>query len=508
MDTHFDVAIGGCGPSGALLATFLGRADLRVLVLEKDPVIHPLPRAVHFDGEVMRIFQSAGVAEPVAGIARASTHGMHFVNADGETLMIRRGTDGPGPHGWAGNWYFHQPELDTVLRQAAESCPCITVALEQEVRNINDQGDRVVIETVHGTTGIQSHYSAAYVVGCDGARSMVRDVIGSGTEDLGLHQPWLVVDILARSQSARAATIAPYTVQHCDPERPRTRVHVKGNRHRWEIMLLPQDEAGRMTEPESFWPLVADTIGPEDADIERAAIYTFHSLIARRWRHGRLLIAGDSAHQTPPFLGQGMCTGLRDVANLWWKLALVLKGEVQSSLLDTYQSEREPHVRAFIKLAVALGAVIQTTDPATADARDEDMRRNGPTLFDFPQPRLGPGMWFGDAPETACIFPQPKLDDGQWMDAITMNRFTLLLHPRLAASPDFELHGPKDAEPVNIVDKPGDEVIAWLEEHKGLAVLIRPDRYVYGLACSNGELQDLMLGLVKQREGKLGRTEP
>jgi len=498
MDTHFDVAIVGFGPTGALLANFLGQAGLRVLVLEKDPIIHPLPRAVHFDGEVMRIFQSAGVADPVAGIARASTHGMHFVNADGETLMIRRGTDGPGPHGWAGNWYFHQPELDAVLREAAENCPGVTVVLEQEVRCVRDRGVRVEIQATHGTDGGQSHYSAAYVVGCDGARSMVREAIGSGTEDLGLHQPWLVVAVLARAQSARAASIAPYTVQHCDPKRPRTRVHVKENRHRWEIMLLPQDEAGRMTKPETFWPLVADTIGPEDADIERAVIYTFHSLIARRWRRGRLLIAGDSAHQTPPFLGQGMCAGLRDVANLWWKLALVLKGEAQPPLLDTYQSEREPHVQTFIKLAVELGALIQATDPAAVRARDEDIRQNSPTLFDFPQPRLGPGVWFDDAPETASIFFQPKLDDGRWLDTAAGNRFALLLHPELAASPAVEPRERKADRQLTIVDHPGAEVSAWLEQRGALAVLIRPDRYVQGLASSADELQDLMDKLASQ----------
>ncbi len=302
-----DVAILGYGPVGALLANLLGQAGLSVEVFERDRQIYDLPRAVHFDGEVMRIFQSVGLAERIAAATRTSSKGMHFVNAEGRTLMIRRGLDGPGPHGWANNWYFHQPELEAILRAGVERFTNMTVHLGHEVTSV-DQLD------------------ARYVVGCDGARSLVRQAIGSRQHDLGLHQPWLVVDLLCDSDSPRVKALPDHTIQLCDPARPMTVVHVGSRRRRWEIMLMPGDDPARLTEPAVFWPMMQRWLGPEDAVLERAAVYTFHSLVQEGWRKGRLLLAGDACHQTPPFLGQGMCAGMRDAANLAWKLAAVLRG--------------------------------------------------------------------------------------------------------------------------------------------------------------------------------------
>ncbi|MBI3197590.1 MAG: bifunctional 3-(3-hydroxy-phenyl)propionate/3-hydroxycinnamic acid hydroxylase [Rhodospirillales bacterium] len=345
------MAIVGCGPVGALLANLLGQAGLAVDIYDREREIHPLPRAVHFDGEVMRIFQAAGLANQIAAATRASSKGMHFVNAEGRTLMVRRGVDGPGPHGWAGNWYFHQPILEEILRTGMARFPDVRVHLGHEIGSVDD-------------------VDARYVVGCDGARSLVRRAIGSRQHDLGLHQPWLVVDLLCDLGSPRARALPDHTIQLCDPARPMTIVHVGGRRWRWEIMLMPGDDQDRLTEPEIFWPMIARRLGPEDARIERAAVYTFHSVVQEGWRKGRLLLAGDSCHQTPPFLGQGMCAGLRDAANLSWKLTAIVKGGADDSLLDTYESERLPHVRAFIELAVKLGAVLQETDPAAAATRD------------------------------------------------------------------------------------------------------------------------------------------
>ena len=158
-----------------------------------------------------------------------------------------------------------------------------------------------------------------------------------------------------------------------------TMVFVGGRRRRWEIMLMPGDDAATIVEPENVWPFLARCMTPEDAELERAAVYTFHSLIASGWRRGRLMLAGDACHQTPPFLGQGMCAGIWDGANLAWKLAAIVRGDAYLSLLDTYESERRPHVDAFIELAVELGATIQTTE-------------RGPRANEMPSwPRARPG---------------------------------------------------------------------------------------------------------------------
>ena len=441
-----DVAILGYGPVGALLANLLGKAGLSVAVYERDTTIYALPRAVHFDGEVMRIFQSVALAERIAAAARPSSQGMHFVNAEGRTLMVRRGIDGPGPHGWPNNWYFHQPALEQILRDGARRFANVTVHLGHEIADV-------------------SEIDARYVVGCDGARSLVRRAIGSRQRDLGLHQPWLVVDLLCDSASPRVRALPDHTVQLCDPARPMTVVHVGGARRRWEIMLMPGDDPARLTEPEIFWPMVARWLGPHDAQLERAAVYTFHSVVQEGWRRGHLLLAGDACHQTPPFLGQGMCAGMRDASNLAWKLAAVLRGEAQDPLLDTYESERRPHVQAFIELAVKLGAVLQETDPLAAAARDARFAA-GVQTFDFPQPQLGPGCREDAPPPVGTIFPQPRLADGRLMDEAIGQRFAIVGETALLA------HLRPDAV---LLPGVGSD---WLARHGLRAALLRPDRYV------------------------------
>ncbi len=445
-----DVVLLGCGPVGALLANLLGQAGLRVEVFERDREIYALPRAVHFDGEVMRIFQAIGLAERIAQAARPSSQGMRFVNATGQTLMVRRGIDGPGPHGWAGNWYFHQPELEAILRDGLARFPNVTVHLGHEIADVD---------------AIDAHF----VVGCDGARSTVRRAIGSQQRDLGLHQPWLVVDLLCDPDSARVRALPDYTIQLCDPARPMTVVHVGGRRRRWEIMLMPGDDTARLTEPEIFWPMMARWLGPHDAVLERAAVYTFHSVVQEGWRRGRLLLAGDACHQTPPFLGQGMCAGMRDASNLAWKLAAVVRGESPDTLLDTYESERLPHVRTFIDLAVKLGAVLQETDPTAAAERDRRFAA-GATLFDFPQPQLGPGDRIDAPPPVGMIFPQPRLVDGRLMDEAIGQRFAIVGDPALLA-----------AERPDAVRLPGVGA-DWLAAHGLRAALLRPDRYIADIA--------------------------
>lgn len=489
----FDVVVVGFGPVGALLANLLGRRGLRVLALERDADLHPLPRAVHFDGEVMRVFQAAGLAEAVASVARPTSKGMHFVNAAGETLMVRRGAEGPGPHGWAHNWYFHQPELDAVLREGAARFANVEVRLGREATAVRDAGDHASVAVRDGATGAASERTARYVVGCDGARSLVREAIRASMLDLGLHQPWLVVDVVAHPRSERASRLPDFTVQHCDPRRPMTRVHVKGPRHRWEIMLMPGDDEAEIVRPERVWPMLAHAIGPDDARIERAAVYTFHALVAAPWRRGRLMLAGDSAHQTPPFLGQGMCAGIRDAANLAWKLDLAAGGAAGSeALLDTYEAERGPHVREFIELAVRLGAVIQATDPDAAEARDAEFRASGPRMFDFPEPRLGRGVWMDGSPAGGRVLPQLRLAAGRRLDEAVGSRFAVLsaLPPgalaALAARMRGEHQGGLD---IAFVEAPGPEVEEWLAEHEAMAVIVRPDRYVFGIARDEAELR-------------------
>ena len=498
---HCDVAIVGCGPTGALLANLLGAAGLRVILLERDPEIHALPRAVHFDGEVMRIFQSAGLADRVATIARASTKGMHFVSASGQTLLVRRGMDGPGPQGWYNNWYAHQPDLDAVLRSGLTRYPNVEVALGHEVTTIRAMEDGVRLDVRASRTAPAREIAARYVVGCDGARSLVRQQMGVVLEDLGLHQPWLVVDLLVDPEIGRARGLADHTIQLCDPARPMTLVHVGGRRRRWEIMLMPGDDAASMAAPERIWPLLSRWLRPGEADIERAAVYTFHAVMARGWRRRRLMLAGDSCHQTPPFLGQGMCAGLRDAANLAWKLRWVIQRGAADTLLDTYESERRSHVAEFIELAVSLGKVIQETDPEAAAARDRSFAAGQPRLFDFPLPQLGPGVL--DTCGRRCaprpvgaVFPQPLLADGRRLDEATRSpagpRFALVLGRSTPIRPNEAEMRHLAAHDVAIVVDDGAQIARWLDEHGCSGVLIRPDGYLLGLIERDADIARLI----------------
>lgn len=495
--TRFDIAILGCGPIGALLANQLGAQGRSVAVIEKETAIYPLPRAVHFDGEVMRIFQNAGLADAVERIARPSSKGMHFISHTGKTLLIRRAIEGPGPHDWAGNYYVHQPFLEEALRAGMARYPNVRFLSGHEVTDIVTEPAGARLACIDHGSGAAREIRARYVVGCDGARSLVRRLVSRAMEDLGLHQPWLVVDVLVDLNSERVRALKDYSIQHCDPARPMTLVYVGGSRRRWEIMLMPGDDPERMTRPETIWSLLAPWLKPEDGTLERAALYTFHSLIARGWREGPLLLAGDACHQTPPFLGQGMCAGMRDAANLAWKFDLVFRGLAAESLLDSYESERRPHVHAFIKLAVDLGAIIQATDPARAEARDRSFQDGAPAMFDFPQPQLGPGIRLEGAAPVGQIFPQPRLDDGRRLDQVIGGRFALVGTPDFIAGIGAALEAELAHRHVALVRAPSAAMARWFAEQRTAGALLRPDAYIFATFGAPAELAGALAALAQ-----------
>jgi 3-(3-hydroxy-phenyl)propionate hydroxylase len=471
-----DVAILGLGPDGATLANQLGAAGLDVVAIDRDVQVFPLPRAIHFDGETMRVFQSLGLRPQVEAISRPGLKGMHFVNADDRVLMVRAGTAAEGPQGCANNHYFHQPELEAVLRQGLERYPNVRVKLGREAVSIDASADGVRVALDDGPGRPPLHVHARWLVGCDGGRSTVRRAIGSTMQDLGLHQPWLVFDAILE----RDVDLPDHTVQRCDPARPMTIVCGAGRRRRWEIMLMPGDDPQEIARPDNVWRMISRWIRPGDARLERSAVYTFHSVIARGWRRGRLLLAGDAAHQTPPFLGQGLCAGVRDCANLWWKLVRVARGAAPESLLDTYESERRPHVHAFIDLAVRLGAIIQATDPQVAAERDARFLAGETTVFEFPQPGLGAGLHAG--PLGGTLFPQPRLADGRLLDEALGDAFAVLGDAATIDAVDDATRARwRDAGAVVLRD-PGDAAGAWWRERGATAVVLRPDRYLLGTA--------------------------
>jgi len=496
MTQDFDVAIIGYGPVGATLANLLCLLDLRVVILEREHSVFHQPRAASFDAEAMRVFQTIGLADAILPTVRAGRNIRH-INADGRLLIRLTRPDTAGAEGWKGAYRFHQPTTEAMLRKGVERFPRIDVRLRTDAYALDEIEGEVRVRYENLNSGVLDSVTARYVVGCDGARSTVRRFMGAGLQDLCSHERWIVLDMIVDGAPETIRYAADEdgnyldAVQYCDPARPTTYVPMVGNRHRWEFMLLPGDDPATIAQPEQVWRLLKFwNVGPDRARIERATVYTFHSALATQWRRGNLLLAGDAAHQTPPFLGQGLCSGIRDAMNLAWKLGAVVAGDAPPSLLDSYESERAAHVRSFIELAVKLGEVIQATDPEKAKARDRELLAN-PKMLEIVAPPLGPGL-HGEAPPPAGTrSAQPRLADGRMLDDAVGYRFALLATETMLDWLPRSLRDELARANVAIVAADG-EAGAYLSRLKTEAIVIRPDRAILGVASTPAELATVM----------------
>jgi len=493
----FDVAVIGLGPVGATLANLLATHGLTVAVLEREAAPYALPRAVHFDAECMRVFDAIGAAQDVGAACRVAP-GMKFVNASGQLLVDWPRPQEIGAQGWHSSYRFHQPDLERTLRAHLSDRHNIAVHLRSEVYAIEESAGHVTVKYEDLGRGKLGTIEAAYVVGADGARSLVRRLIGSEMEDLGLHERWLVFDAVLKHPWS---VLGDDSVQFCDPARPATYVRGIGNRRRFEIMLHPGEDAAEMARPETVWSLIERWMKPEDAELERAVVYTFHALVARRWRRGRLLLAGDSAHQTPPFLGQGLCAGIRDAANLAWKLAAILRHGAADALLDTYQDERSPHVSEYINLAVELGRIIQARNPAEVAERDSALAA-APRMLRSLSPRLGQsGLRLAES-ASGIVAAQPLLASGRRLDTVAAQSFVVLARPGLFTAGTCQALRALLPYPLAVIEDASAETLACLDELHAGVVVIRPDRYVFGTASDLPQLQALLERLARIFRGE------
>ncbi len=484
--SHYDVAVVGFGPVGATLAALCARRGLSVGVIDKDFDVFPLPRAAHVDHEVMRIWQEVGCADEVFASMRENV-GMDFLTAGGEVLHRMR-SPGMAATGWPASLFFHQPGVERTVRKTALELG-VHVLLGVEVTGVDTRDDGVRLTLADDTV-----VDAAWVVGCDGARSFVRKELGVELDDLEFEEPWLVVDLVVRGD---APQLPDRALQVCDPARPHTLVPMPAPRFRFEFMLLPGEDPTAMQDPAVVRELVAPWVDPDVVEMERSAVYAFHGLIARTWRRGRVLLAGDAAHQMPPFLGQGMCSGLRDAANVAWKLDLVHRGIAPDALLDTYQLEREPHVRTIVELAVGFGRIICTTDAALAAQRDRTMRltqheHDGDPTEERQLPGLRPGpLVLGDG----RLAPQPTCA-GKRLDDLVGQRFAVVARePSLLTGDAAEFWAPHAAL-LDAVAHP--ELVPLLDGLAADVVVIRPDRYVLGAGASLAACTDPVRPLLSQ----------
>jgi 2-polyprenyl-6-methoxyphenol hydroxylase-like FAD-dependent oxidoreductase len=510
----YDVAVIGYGPTGMMLAALLGASGHRVVVLERYAGLYNLPRAACFDDEIMRTLQKLDLVEEIlpGTVVQAD---YDWVNGQGETLL-KVSYDNPAHSGWAALYMMYQPEVEAVLDRRCRALE--TVEVRQGLTVDGLQNGYVVRVSATDADGRRHEIRARYAVGADGGTGFVRPALGIGFSDYGFAEHWLVCDFRKR----RELDWVPTFRQVCDPAQPTSIVRIGPDHQRFSFMLEPDEIPARATDPARVWERVSRYISAEDAEIIRAANYVFRSRIADRWRQGNVLLAGDAAHEMPPFLGQGMCSGIRDSHNLAWKLDLVLRKLADPSVLDTYQPEREPHVRFITEKAIELGRIQTLRDPVAAKARDARMlaaREAHQAPEKIVYPGLDAGLVDPRAPASGALLPQARvaesgvqqllddvtgpgplllarspqtltgLGDNSWALWHTLGGHAVVLD---GTSPAAVAHAEADVHHVEDVDG---TYTRWFAERGCEAAVVRPDWYVFGAAPDSDGLVDLLVGL-------------
>jgi 3-(3-hydroxy-phenyl)propionate hydroxylase len=503
---EFDLVIVGLGPVGAVAANIAGLLGLKTLVLERTDHAYLKPRAIVFDAEVMRIFASIGLAERIAKASRA-LGGSIYLGADRHPIRTFRARQPAHAKAWYPSNLFYQPELESILRDGLNRFSNVTVSLEHELAALRDFGGWSTLNVIAHGSSQSLEIRARFVLACDGASSTVRKLLQIPLDDIGFEERWLVVDTFVSGPMRWPSTHAipeevqrgEYSLMLCDPARPSTLIPGVGRHRRWEYMLLPGERDDDVVGSEWLRQQLSQWIDPQDVEIVRSAVYRFRALIAQRWRINNVFLLGDAAHQTPPFYGQGMCHGIRDAAQLMWKLDLVLNDVSTARLLDSYQVEREPHVREIVAASVRAGAQVCILDPEAALARDKEFRRieferrNAPVAITDVVPPIRAGII--DSNTGGMRLPELAVTtgDGRPLDDMLAGRFTLLTRREEADALPAELAagwqriagqtlrvGAADDSDCPVRDASG-EVSNWLAQRQAYCAIVRPDRYVYAM---------------------------
>jgi 3-(3-hydroxy-phenyl)propionate hydroxylase len=480
------VVIIGAGPVGVTAALLLAGRGVRTVVLERHRDVYPLPRAVATDDEVCRILQAAGVGEEFTAIARPA-NGLRLLDARHRVMAEFRRTE-DGHHGYPQTSMFDQPELERLLRDALARRPECELRGGVEVTGVGPDTTGPVRVTYRDGGGEHELWAEA-VLGCDGAGSLTREAVGAVWEDLRFEERWRVIDVRTRADVRCWEGVD----QVCDPRRPATFMRVGQDRYRWEFRLEDTEVPVR----ELIAPWLPPSYGG-DVEVVRDTRYTFRARIADRWRSGRVFLLGDAAHLTPPFVGQGLCTGLRDAYNLTWKLARVLQQGGDEGLLDTYESERKPHARHVIRLAVAMGWAMTGGQDGAAAVRRRLLAAacRIPGLTTVAGRDLSPPLTAGPLVRrtvrrglvgTHC--PQPWVSVAgrrARLDEVLGDSFAVLT----AADPWPSLSALAHAlgvRAISVADAGDDGTLAaWLRSGRADAVLLRPDRVVLDVVPAEG----------------------
>lgn len=443
----------------------------------------------------MRVFQEIGIADEV--LAESAIHpGADFLGVDGE--VIRTFDPAPPPYflGWPPSWQFHQPRLEEQLRAAVSQMDNVEIRLGVSVVDAANANGGVRVTLDKG--GESELVDAKYVVGCDGARSTMRSIVGTTITDLGYDEWWVVVD----THLIRNTQIPTRITQYCQPERPGTFIVGPAALRRWEMKVLPGEDPQAFQDPNVTKQALSRFVDVDAVELLRVANYRFHAVVADKWRDGRIFLAGDAAHQTPPFLGQGLCAGVRDAYGLAWKLDAVENGGWADSLLDTYMEERRPHVMEVVAFAKSFGEVIGELDEQAARERDrrllEERRSRGDMFRHQAIPDLNTGLIDDTTPGAGSLFPQPWVmgPDRQLtrLDELLGNGFAVVgvgsASPHDLSEIEGRLSRLESRVLLVALDGGGESILVeqgtlLTDRAAKLGVkwfIVRPDRYIYATA--------------------------
>lgn len=475
------VVIVGAGPTGLTAATLLARHGVECLVLERWEGVYAQPRAVHLDGEIHRIVAHLGIADEFAAISRPCL-GLRLLDRNMRVLTEFHRDPGPGVHGYPEANMFDQPQFEEILRANLERHPRASLRGNVEVTGLaDDTTGGIRVDFTDRSTGVCESVRTRYVLGCDGANSVIRDQIQATMRDLKFEQRWLVVDV------ATTADLGEWEGVHqvCDPVRAATYMRIGKTRYRWEFRLKPGETADDYREMARLHPLVSPWTGTtpvEDLKLARVAEYTFRARIADRWRDRRVFLLGDAAHLTPPFIGQGMGAGMRDAMNLAWKLAGVLSGDLPESALDTYEIERKPHALALIRRAKFVGMAM------TEGGELGNLIRRVALPLLHRVPGLSDKIMDGETPalhrssliarprlrrsRAGRLIPNPVLDEGRRFAEVVAGRFAVVtsISPTPKQRADIDRRGG-----TVLLARPGTDLHRWLRRGRARAAIVRPD---------------------------------
>lgn len=498
------VVIVGAGPVGVTCALLLANRGIASIVVERHLEPYALPRAVHLDDEVFRILQAVGIDEKLLPHTRPMP-GMRLINGRRRVMTEFTRETADGPHGFPPDSMFDQPDLERILLDQAATVDLIEVRRGCEVTDVVAGAHPAVrYSNSHGQNEL---VRAAAVIGCDGANSRVRERLDITMRDFEFDEQWLVIDVL---------TPAPLDVwngveQICDPARAATFMPVTGCRYRWEFRVHEGEDVDALTSEKTVRELLTPWMRPvelAESEILRQAIYTFRARVAHTWRADGVFLAGDAAHQTPPFVGQGLGSGLRDVFNLSWKLADVLHGDAPDSVLDTYESERKPHATRIILLALMIGWALTGGQDRLASVR----RMLVAAVCSIPGlgnalPGGTPPLRHGPLIErrrpwsrlNGSLFPQPWVRTpcgARRLDDLLGQRYALLTRGPVSDDIAARISGTDlthvDLASLTCVPSTSPPPAALLRRHRMRAVLLRPDHAVMASARTEADMDRLL----------------